>query len=256
MSVLDRFRMDDRVAIITGGNRGLGKAMAEALAEAGANVVVTSRSADDATTVAEQLTSQYGQVCRGYACDVTHPEDVTGLIANVINEFGKIDALINNAGINIRGSIEDLSLEEFREVQDTNVTGMWLLCREVAPHMKARRYGRVVNVGSMLSVVAIPDRTLYATSKGAVLQLTRALALEWAPWNITVNAMLPGPFGTEMNRPLLEDPEKYQAFVSQIPLGRWGELEEIGSLALFLASDASSFVTGAGILIDGGWTAR
>ena len=256
MSVLDRFRMDDRVAIITGGNRGLGKAMAEALAEAGANVVVTSRSADDATAVAEQLTSQYGQVCRGYACDVTRPEDVTGLIANVIGEFGKIDALINNAGINIRGSIEDLSLEEFREVQDTNVTGMWLLCREVAPHMKARRYGHVVNVGSMLSVVAIPDRTLYATSKGAVLQLTRALALEWAPWNITVNAMLPGPFGTEMNRPLLEDPEKYQAFVSQIPLGRWGELEEIGSLALFLASDASSFVTGAGILIDGGWTAR
>ena len=256
MSVLDRFRMDDRVAVITGGNRGLGKAMAEALAEAGANVVVTSRSAAEAAAVAEQLASQYGQVCRGYACDVTRPEDVTALVANVIAEFGTIDALINNAGINIRGPIEALSLEEFRTVQDTNVTGMWLLCREVAPHMKSRRYGRVINVGSMLSVVAMPDRTLYATSKGAVLQFTRALALEWAPWNITVNAMLPGPFGTEMNRPLLEDPEKYQAFVSQIPLGRWGELEEIGSLALFLASDASSFVTGAGILIDGGWTAR
>ncbi|MBN2391861.1 MAG: glucose 1-dehydrogenase [Anaerolineae bacterium] len=256
MSVLDRFRMDNRVALITGGNRGLGKAMAEALAEAGANVVVTSRSADDAATVAEQLTSQYGRVCRGYACDVTKPADITTLVANVIAEFGQIDALINNAGINIRGSIEALSLEEFREVQDTNVTGMWLLCREVAPHMKVRRYGRVINVGSMLSVVAISDRTPYATSKGAVLQFTRALALEWAPWNITANAMLPGPFGTEMNRPLLEDPEKYQAFVSQIPLGRWGELEEIGSLALFLASDASSFVTGAGILIDGGWTAR
>jgi NAD(P)-dependent dehydrogenase (short-subunit alcohol dehydrogenase family) len=256
MSVLDRFRMDDRVAIITGGNRGLGKAMAEALAEAGANVIVTSRSADEAATVAEQLASQYEQVCRGYACDVTRPEDVTALVANVIAEFGKIDALINNAGINIRGSIEALSLEEFRQVQDTNITGMWLLCREVAPHMKARRYGRVINVGSMLSVVAMPDRTPYATSKGAVLQFTRALALEWAPWNITVNAMLPGPFGTEMNRPLLEDPEKYQAFVSQIPLGRWGELEEIGGLALFLASDASSFVTGAGITIDGGWTAR
>jgi len=164
--------------------------------------------------------------------------------------------LINNAGINIRGPIEALSLEEYREVQDTNVTGVWLLCREVAPHMKARRYGRVINVGSMLSVIAMPDRTLYATSKGAVLQLTRALALEWAPWNITVNAMLPGPFGTDINRPLLEDPEQYQAFVSQIPLGRWGELEEIGGLALFLASDASSFVTGAGIAIDGGWTAR
>jgi NAD(P)-dependent dehydrogenase (short-subunit alcohol dehydrogenase family) len=256
MSILDRFRMDGRVALITGGNRGLGKAMAEALAEAEANVVVTSRSADEAASVAEQLTSQYGRVCRGYACDVTEPADIVALVANVIAEFGKIDVLVNNAGINIRGPIEVLSLEEFREVQDTNVTGMWLLCREVAPHMKARRYGHVINVGSMLSVIAIPDRTPYATSKGAVLQFTRALALEWAPWNITVNAMLPGPFGTEMNRPLLENPEAYQAFVSQIPLGRWGELEEIGGLALFLASDASSFVTGTGIVIDGGWTAR
>lgn len=256
MSVLDRFRMDDRVALITGGNRGLGKAMAETLAEARANVVVTSRNADEAAAVAGQLEAEYGRTCRGYACDVTEPADITALVANVIAEFGKIDALINNAGINIRGPIEALSLEEFKEVQDTNVTGMWLLCREVAPHMKARRYGRVINVGSMLSVVAMPDRTLYATSKGAVLQFTRALALEWAPWNITVNAILPGPFGTEMNRPLLEDPEKYQTFVSQIPLGRWGELEEIGGLALFLASDASSFITGAGIAIDGGWTAR
>ena len=256
MSVLDRFRMNDRIALITGGNRGLGKTMAEALAEAGANVVVTSRSADEAAAVAGQLAAQYGRTCRGYACDVTKPADIQALVANVIAEFGKIDALINNAGINIRGPIEALSLEEFRTVQDTNVTGVWLLCREVAPHMKARRYGRVINVGSMLSVIAMPDRTLYATSKGAVLQLTRALALEWAPWNITVNAILPGPFSTEMNRPLLEDPEKYQAFVSQIPLGRWGELEEIGGLALFLASDASSFVTGAGITIDGGWTAH
>ena len=122
--------------------------------------------------------------------------------------------------------------------------------------MKARRYGHVINVGSTLSVISIPDRTPYAASKGAVLQITRTLALEWAPFGITANAILPGPFGTEMNRPFMQDPEAYQWFTSQVPLGRWGEPEEIGGLALFLASDASSFVTGAGIAIDGGWTAR
>lgn len=256
MGILDLFRMDNHIAIITGGSRGLGKAMAEALAEAGATVIVTSRKAQDVEAVAAHLQETYGTQCRGYACDVKDPTQVQTAVDRAIDEFGQIDVLINNAGINIRGPIDELSLEQFREVQDTNVTGVWLMCRAVAPHMKARRYGRVINIGSILSLITIPDRTPYATSKGAVLQLTRTLALEWAPYNITVNAILPGPFGTEMNRPLLDDPEKYQAFVSQVPLGRWGELEEIGGLALYLASDASSFVTGAGMLIDGGWTVR
>ncbi len=254
--MLELFRMTERVAIVTGGSRGLGKVMAEALAEAGAHVIVSSRTQADVEAVATQLEAKYGQSCCGYACDVTDPAQVASLVARVMDEFGKIDVLINNAGINIRGPIGDLSLDAFLKVQATNVTGVWLMCRAVAPHMQARRYGRVINVGSILSMVSMPERTPYATSKGAVLQLTRTLALEWAPYNITVNAMLPGPFGTEMNQPLLDDPEKYQAFVSQIPLGRWGELEEIGGLALFLSSDASSFVTGAGITIDGGWTAR
>ncbi len=177
-------------------------------------------------------------------------------MGQVLDEFGQIDVLINNAGINIRGPIEELSLEQFRQVQDTNVTGVWLLCRAVGPHMKARRYGRVINVGSTLSVVSIPERTPYATSKGGVLQLTRTLALEWAPYNVTVNAILPGPFATEMNRPIMDDPERYGKFAARVPLGRWGELEEIGGLALFLASEASSFVTGAAVSIDGGWTAQ
>lgn len=254
MSILDRFRLDDRVAIITGGSRGLGRAMAGALGEAGARVVVTSRNAGRAEAVAQELQAAHGRPCRGYGSDVRDPDQVSALVADVLAEFGQIDVLINNAGINIRKPIEELSLEEFRQVQDTNLTGVWLMCREVSSHMKSRRYGRVINFGSILSVISMPGRTPYASSKGAVLQLTKTLALEWAPYGITANAILPGPFGTEMNRSLLDDPERYAAFVAQIPLGRWGEPEEIGGLALFLASDASSFVTGAGILIDGGWT--
>jgi NAD(P)-dependent dehydrogenase (short-subunit alcohol dehydrogenase family) len=256
VSILDRFDMHGKVAVITGGSRGLGAAMAGALAEAGASVVVCSRDAERVQAVAETLSAVRGTLCRGICCDVTDPDQVEALVAEVLAAYGQIDVLINNAGINLRGPIEELSLADFRQVLDTNLTAPWLTCRAVGPHMKARRYGRVINVGSTLSVVSIPGRTPYASSKGGVLQLTRTLALEWAPYNVTVNAILPGPFGTEMNRRFLDDPAQYQAFAAQVPLGRWGELEEIGGLALFLASDASSFVTGAGIAIDGGWTAQ
>ncbi|MFZ1770674.1 MAG: SDR family oxidoreductase, partial [Caldilinea sp.] len=186
--------------------------------------------------------------------DVTDPAQVEGLVARVLAEFGQVDVLVNNAGINLRGPIEALDVESFDVVQAVNVRGPWLMCRALASHFKARRYGRVINIGSMLSVVGMADRTPYATSKGALLQMTRVLALEWAPYGITVNAMLPGPFATEMNLPILDNPEIYQSFVARIPLGRWGELEEIQGLALFLASDASSFVTGAALTVDGGYT--
>jgi NAD(P)-dependent dehydrogenase (short-subunit alcohol dehydrogenase family) len=256
MSILDRFRLDGKVALVTGGNRGLGRQMAQALAEAGAKVAVVSRRPPEAAAVAAEIAASTSRPSHGYGCDVTVPDQVTPMVQRVFQELGGVDILVNNAGVNVRGPIDKLSLEDFLNVQQTNVTGPWLLCRALAAHFKERRAGRVINVGSTLSIVSMPDRTPYATSKGAVLQLTRTLALEWAPFGVTVNCILPGPFGTEMNKTLLADPKVYQEFIARVPLGRWGNLDEIGGLVVFLAGEASSFITGAAITIDGGWTVQ
>ncbi len=258
MSILDKFRLDDRVALVTGGNRGLGREMALALAEAGAAVALTSRDQERADEAAREIAGSptTSAAVRGYACEVSDYAQTAQVVEQVIADFGGLHIVVNNAGINIRGPIDELAPEEFKQVIDTNLTGVWNMCRAAAGHLKAQRYGRVINVGSTLSIIALPERTPYAASKGAVWQLTKVLALEWAPYGITVNAMLPGPFSTEMNVALEQDPEKYREFIARIPLGRWGELDEIGGLAVFLASDASSFVTGAGMTVDGGWTAH
>jgi gluconate 5-dehydrogenase len=254
--VLDMFRLDGHIVLITGGSKGLGKSMALGLAQAGATTVICSRTQDTCESVAADIAHQTGRESIGMAMDVTREDDVERVFKNVAERFGKLDVLINSAGINIRRPVEELALEEFRQVMDTNLTGSWLCCRAAAPIMKQQRSGSVINIGSTLSVVGIAERTPYCSSKAGILGLTRVLALEWAPFGVRCNAICPGPFLTEMNRPLLDDPVKLQSIISKTALNRCGELHEIRGAALFLASAASTYVTGTMLLVDAGWTAE
>jgi NAD(P)-dependent dehydrogenase (short-subunit alcohol dehydrogenase family) len=255
-SVLDFFKLEGRVALVTGGSKGLGKSMAIGLAEAGATTVLCSRDLEACRAAAAEITERTGRESLGLQADVTEEGQVAALFAQIVDRFGHLDVLINNAGVNFRRRIEDYTLEEWKRIIDVNLTGVWLCCREAARVMLPRRCGTVVNIASVMGQIALPERTPYAASKAGVVGLTRVLALEWATVGLRCNALCPGPFLTEMNLPLLDDPEKANSLVAQTAMKRWASLEEIRGAALFLASEASSYVTGATLFIDGGWTVQ
>jgi NAD(P)-dependent dehydrogenase (short-subunit alcohol dehydrogenase family) len=252
--VFDLFRLDDRVALVTGGSKGLGASMACALAQAGARVVINSRTQADCDQVAERIQDATGMECVGMAADVTQEAAVDALFGEVIARFGRLDVVINSAGINIRHPIEEFPFEEYKRVIDINMVGMWLCCRAAGRIMKPAGCGSVINVSSALGAVGLEERSAYTSTKSGVIGMTRSVAKEWAEHGVRCNALCPGPFLTEMNRPLLNQPERVSTLIRQTAMNRWAEMHEIMGAALFLASDASSYVTGSELYVDGGWT--
>jgi len=244
-----------KTAVITGGSRGLGKAMALSLAAEGVNIALAARDEAAMADVAK-LIEAAGAQAACFKTDVTDEAAVAKLSADVLTRFGGVDILINNAGINIRKPVDEFTLEEWRRVNDTNVTSVFLLCRAFVPYMKGKGYGRILNMTSIMSHVSLPGRTAYSTSKAALLGFTRALALELATEGVTVVGISPGPFATEMNLALMNNPEANAKFLSNIPVGRWGKVEEIGQLVRYICSEDAGFITGTDILIDGGWCAQ
>ena len=252
----DLFSLKNRVAIVTGASRGLGREMATALAQAGAGLVIGSRNHEAITDAAEQISQATGQKVIAARLDVTERTSVEGLVGLAIREFGKVDIMVNNAGINIRAPIDRISDEDWHLIQQVNVTGVFYCCRAVTPHMVKAGYGRIINIGSALSLVGLRQRFSYTASKGAVVQMTRTLAVELAESGVTVNCICPGPFATEINRPVMENPKLEASLLANVPMKRWGKLDEIKAPVLFLAGPAAGYVTGAVITVDGGWTAR
>lgn len=244
----------DRIAVVTGAGRGLGRAIALALAAQGSPVALVARGREQLEAVAAEI-ALAGGVARAFPADVTSEEDVSRIESGIAQSLGKVAILVNNAGIAMRRNVTDLTLAEWNSVQSANLTSAFLMCRAFIPHMRGAGFGRIINVASIMAHVSIEQRAAYSSTKSALLGFTRATALELAKEGIAVNTISPGWFETEMTQGLRNNPEVNASILARVPMGRWGKPEEIGSLAAWLCTDLAGFVTGADIVMDGGWCA-
>ena len=255
MSVNKLFDLEGRVALVTGGNGGLGLGMALGLAEAGASIAVAARNTEKTATAVSQIEAT-GAKALGLTADVSRESDIAEMVARTIEVFGRLDILVNNAGMVVRKEPQDLTLEEWDQVLDVNLRGAFLAARTAYPHMKRQGGGKIINIGSMFSIFGGGGSGApYSSSKGGLVQLSKSLAVAWAKDNIQSNTILPGWIMTELTSDIpVKQPERYDMISRRIPTGRWGEPEELKGAAVFLASPASDYVTGAVITVDGGYS--
>ena len=249
------FDLKGKVAIVTGGNGGIGLGMARGLAKAGARVVVAARDQEKSDAAVRELQALTAGAL-AIRVDVANEESVNSLLGETMKRCERIDILVNNAGINIRKAVQDLSLDEWRQVMDTNLTSAFLCSRGVYAPMKRAGGGKIINIGSMMSIFGAPFAPAYGASKGGIVQLTKSLAVAWAEEGIRVNALAPGWIETPMTVPARSDAARHRAILDRTPLGRWGTPDDIAGPALFLASDAARFVTWAVLVVDGGYSAK
>ena len=248
------FDLSGKTALVTGGNGGIGLGIARGLAGAGANIVVAARNESKTEEAVSEIAS-LGVGAIGVSMDVLDEDSVSDGVSAAVSEFGGLDILVNNAGIGIRKPPQDYTLDEWRQVVGINLDGTFLCSREAYPQMKEAGGGKIINIGSMTSVFGSDWVAAYSASKGGVVQLTKSLAVAWATDNIQVNAILPGWIHTDLTAPIRDQfTERYEYIRSRIPHGRWGEPDEMGGAAVFLASAASDYVTGVSLPVDGGYT--
>jgi len=252
--ILEKFNLKDKVAIVTGASSGLGKGIALALSEAGANLVLVSRRLQLLQEVAK-LINKKDQECFCFSADVSKKEQVEHTVEEVVKIFGKIDILVNTAGINRRNLVENFSEEDWNAVIDINLKGTFLFSQAVGKVMINQNKGKIINIASMTSIIGGENIPAYSASKGGISQLTKAFAVAWAKYNINVNAIGPGWFKTSMTKSLYEDKDRNSRTLSRIPMKRWGLPEDLAGAVVFLASEASDYITGTTIYVDGGYLA-
>ncbi len=250
-----QFRLDGKVALVTGGSKGLGKAMARGLAAAGADVIISARHRDELDRTAEEIRSESGRSVHVVVADLSRRDEAKRLAAESLAAAGKVDILINNAGTNVPQPIHEIDDEVWDEIVELNLSSVMALSRALAPQMMERRWGRIVHISSIMGFISAPGRDVYSATKSALLGLTRAMAIDLGPYGITVNCIAPGPFLTDLPLSLLTK-EQQERFAQRTALGRWGKPEELIGTVLLLASEAGAYITGTAVVVDGGWLAK